>query len=713
MNGTKIPIAWLARFGVSLLLTGVNVVAQSQGKHRVTLDDMEGLQSAGFLRLSPTGDALVYVTGENIWLIGTRQGSVPRSLGKGMVPIWSPDGKRLAYYSRESGTNQLWVRDNDKDHAEQVTNLEGGIDPDPWTTLVGAGGSPAGALLYSWSPDSTKLVFPSQVTVPLTSSENLPNSMASTRSTDPSGKPLVLTNRTPANWTLMGLLAHKDSPEWAVWKKKGEPPAAPTVKSNQLFIVDILSKKTEQLTKDDGIYFSPDWSPDGQRIVCVSFEGRPQFGWMGSTSNIYVLDVSIDKKTALTKGSSYKSIPQWSPDGKWIAYGYSEGYSNRSVLIAPVKGGEPINATASLDRYVADFRWLQDSQTMVILYADGVSWKIARVDTQKGRLQEISSNDAAFRFQMSTSRSGWAAWVQSDASTFASVRVAPPGTSSSYALVDLNPQVQEWELGMQEIVRWKNRRGDDMEGILVKPVGYKEGFTYPLIVDAYPEIQNWFMGNSMLGNQAWASRGYAVFFPNARAPHVFLNPFRTEAFDRAARGPKGWNVTVDDVMSGVDELIRRGIVDPDRMGLYGFSNGGGVVNYLVARTGRFKCAVSVAGVLPDWASSVFLRTNSSIPMFAGGLTPWEDPAAYIQLSAVYHVKNVTTPMLLAVGDNDTEDFLLGTIEMYNGLRWFGKDVILLRYPGQGHGFTGEALKDFWERENAFFQEHLKPTQPPK
>lgn len=252
-----------------------------------------------------------------------------------------------------------------------------------------------------------------------------------------------------------------------------------------------------------------------------------------------------------------------------------------------------------------------------------------------------------------------------------------------------------------------------MEGVLIKPVGYEPGRRYPLIVDAYPSQQNSFKGASG-GNQAWAARGYAVFWPNARAPHVWMNPFTDQAYSRAGKGPGGWEVTVDDVLSGIDELIARGIVDADRMCLYGFSNGGGIVNYLVTRTTRFKCAVSVGGAVSDWLRPVLLETNSSFEDYEGADDPWTTPAPYVQLSAIFHLESVETPMLLADGDEDG-DFLLNTIEMYNGLRHLGKNVTLLRYPGQAHGFTGRALADFWKRENDFFDAYLKPggaARPP-
>jgi dipeptidyl aminopeptidase/acylaminoacyl peptidase len=185
---------------------------------------------------------------------------------------------------------------------------------------------------------------------------------------------------------------------------------------------------------------------------------------------------------------------------------------------------------------------------------------------------------------------------------------------------------------------------------------------------------------------------------------------------QAVKGPDGWAVMVDDIMSGVDELIRRGIVDPDRMGLTGFSNGGGVADYLVTATPRFKCAVSIAAVAPDWLSEFFFPPSGGPPAatllwYGKDSTPWTDLEGWTKMSAVYRLPNVTTPMLLAVGDKDV-GFLQGMIEMYQGLRYLGKDVTLLRYEGQGHGFDGAAMTDFWRRENEFFDRYLKPEARP-
>ena len=347
-----------------------------------------------------------------------------------------------------------------------------------------------------------------------------------------------------------------------------------------------------------------------------------------------------------------------------------------------------------------EYRWFPDSRSIIAICADGVSWPVLQIDFNH-QVQRLSRSEPAFRWLATISHSGTVAWEESNWSGTGLLLVRSQQSKKDYILQDLNPQIKHWDLGFQRVVHWKNSRKEDMEGILIQPANYVEGTRYPLIVDAYPHISNSFKGSPMLGNQSWASKGYVIFFPNARAPHVYENFFKSQNFDQAARGPRGWDVTLDDVTTGVNELIAEHVVDPDRMGLYGFSNGGGIVNYLVTRTNRFKCAVSIAGALADWVRPVFLRTDSPVPRWAGGLTPWSDPEAYVQLSAVFHLDRVTTPMLLADGDEDGE-FLLDTIEMYNGLRRLSRSVTLLRYPGQGHGFTGKALKDFAQREDAFF-----------
>jgi len=696
---------------MTALVLVASASAQIRPKHLVTINDLESLREATYLEPSRDGRFLAYEMDETVWLLSTKGGNEPKKLVEGTIPRWSPDGTRLAYYSRQSGSTQLWVLDVAEGKIEQVTHLAGGIDPSPQTIIRGWSFTP---FLYDWSPNGTRLAFASQVEFPNPDAERTPDSNVLPGKQDKAPDPLVLTSESPIKWMLTGVFSHGfGAPSLVNGKITADiyPGATslPRLKKNEVFIADLAEKTVTQLTTDGMTYFHPEWSPDGKTIVCASSEGRD----LPATTNLYVIDIASGKKRSLTSGTGQKWLPRWSPDGQKIAYLSGMTYlGQQSLVYMPTEGGTAVNLTAGLDRNVQDFHWLSDDESIVVNIADGVTQSLLRASVSTRKLDRLSPKGVGIRWLTSVSRGGVVAWEQSDAGSHGVVYVLHPGTNVPYVVRDFNPQIRDWELGAQEIVRWKNRKGDILEGILIKPVGYREGHKYPLIVDCYPASRNSFKGAVLWGNQGWASRGYVVFYPNAPAPHIWVNNFKSEADDTSAKGPMGWDVTVDDVMSGVDTLIARGVVDPNSMGLYGFSNGGGVVNYLVTRTGRFKCAVSVAGALADWVRPVLLGTNAAFPTMAAGMTPWDDPAGYIRLSAVFHARAITTPMLLADGDEDG-DFLLDSIEMYNSLRWFGRNVMLLRYPGQGHGFTGAALQDFWRRENAFFDRYLKSAQATK
>jgi len=690
--------------------------AQESAKHLVTLDDLKGLKETAQLQLSPDGTMAAYKLYDRpeLWLVKTQPHSVPRSLGKGTFPVFSPDSRKLAYYSSASGSFQLWVLSLVSGRRQQVTHVRGGIQPDPATWVVGRSGYIYDSLRYSWSPDGRKIVFPSQVPV-------LKEPSAGRQSdTRPAAlgegvTPLVLTPQTPPDWTLAGLFrvggfskVKLTNGNLDFSKADANPPPVTT---NQLFIVDITTKSVTQLTRGDYSSYTPSWSPDGRKIVCVSNEGQPSGDGQTTSTNLYLIDVATGFKSPLTSGPGYRRIPSWSPDGKSIAFfGASTDHPNREyLLVVPSTGGELRNLSLALDRRPIFAYWSPDSQSIVANYKDGANIPVARLSVADGNVEVISDPESAGRYLLAGSMSGALAWSQSDPSAPEIIRYLPFGKQSSYEVADLNPQVRNWKTGAQEVVRWKNAGGDDMEGVLIKPVGYKPGHRYPLIVDAYPKLGNSFKGDPMWGNQVLATRGYAVFFPNGDGPHVWENPWRSMLHTTRAQGPAGVDIAVDDVVSGVDTLIDRGIVDPDRMCLYGFSNGGGMVDQVITMSHRFQCAVSVAGaVAADWSSLLFLDTRDKFLIDIAGISPWENSQSFTQLSAVYRLNNVTTPLLLADGDDDG-NFLFGCIEMYNGLRYLGKDVTLLRYPKQGHGFTGSAMRDFWKRENEFFDRYLKPT----
>ncbi len=710
----------MKRFSVAFLLLTLSaampIPASAQRTHSVTLSDLQGL---GFpdvtLQLSPDGRTLAYaLSDDSLWLVNTPPRSAPRQIGKGFLPVWSPRGRRLAYYSVGSEGIQLWIFNRKTNRAVQITHVKGGINPDPTTRVVGWEHD---AFRYSWSPNGARIVFGTRVpaTGPGAAAPGGETTAQAPSSTP--GSPLVLTDTTPSDWTLSGIFAHAFGTIGSIESKDGHSITAMknanpgAVLTNQLFLADTRSERVTRLTRDDFAYFNPAWSPDGKAILCAG-RGRPGPVFGVKAINLYTIDVATGRSRALATGPGIRSRPSWSPDGRQIAYLRKETFfTQQSVLVRPVGSGQTVNVTAKLNRDIEDYVWAGDGKSVLVTYKDGVSSPLARIALPSEKAERLApTSDAASPLAVAgitASRWGAVAWKQTDPRHPGTLEYVAAEGHTAELLVDLYPQVRQWRLGEAEVVRWKNSHGVELEGTLLKPVDYQPGHRYPLIVDAYPLVggADWFF--PMMGNQAWASEGYAVFLPSPPAPHVWVNSWKSPESSLVGKGPQGWDVTVDDVMSGVDAVIRRGIADPNRMCLYGFSNGGGVVNDLVTRTGRFQCAVSVAGVWPDWLLPIFLEDVTSIRVWAGDITPWGDPAGYAKLSAVFHLDKVTTPMLLADGDNDG-DFLLGTIEMYNGLRFLHRPVTFLRYPGQGHGFSGAAMKDFWKRENAYFAKYLGP-----
>src|SRR6267154_2060114 len=218
---------------------------------------------------------------------------------------------------------------------EQVTYLDSGTNPDP-ATIVRAGHLGK----YSWSRDGSRLAFPSQVAEPSTEDEAEHEVPAAGNGP----RPLVLTARTPPDWTLVGIFgASKLRSPWDI-RENGNPQTAtfPHRKISQLFLVNVNTRILQQLTFDNNGYFNPDWSPKGDFIACASSEGKSLAGFPDIPTNIYLVDVGGQKSTALTSGSGDKYYPSWSPDGDWVAYKGGKHFGKESIFVIARTGGLPV-----------------------------------------------------------------------------------------------------------------------------------------------------------------------------------------------------------------------------------------------------------------------------------------------------------------------------------------------------------------------------------
>lgn len=715
-------LGWAAA-GISLavllsMVAGPNAADASNAakyeKRAVTYEDLERVSDAfESFDLSKDGTRIAYEQRGKIFSKETRGRTAIVELGEGTLPKWSPDGSRLAYYSSATGSLQLWVYDLRVGVGHAVTALPAGIDPDPRVWLLSGAG--AGGLRYDWSPDGSKLIFASRVP------PNAPNGRKSGTASHavPSYMPLVLDGSTDPDLTIAGIFPRKQDASVAEENSTSRIDVDSAAVVSQLFVVELKDNQATvlQLTAGNAGYFQPAWSSDGISVACMTTEGGAIDGRL-ETSDIVRIDAATGKRLGQTSGSGLKYLPTWSASGRQVVFleNKDEGVYGAAALYAwDWRDGSASALAPELRSRVRRYRVGPIRDEVFFLYRDGLRSLLERVgfDGRPPRLVRVE-DEQRMPYDFELDRKGEVAWILETSDNPGLIELISSKREKPKTIVDLNPDSARWLHGKRRAVHWTNARGDKLDGIVIEPPGFDPTRPYPMIVDAYPLVRGDAWG-VLSGNQVWASRGYLIFVPAARGPHVWMNDWSTRSYGLVARGRDGWDITQDDLMSGVNTLVARGLADRTRMCIYGHSNGGGVALNVIARTNLFACAVAVAPADLDWLTSSTLETNSDAwaTRTVGSTSVFDDPETYLKLSVLYRASAVNTPTLLAIGDYDGPESLLATIEMFNSLRDLGRNVTLLRYRDQGHVFHGAAMKDFWDRELKFFDDHLRviPSSP--
>lgn len=277
------------------------------------------------------------------------------------------------------------------------------------------------------------------------------------------------------------------------------------------------------------------------------------------------------------------------------------------------------------------------------------------------------------------------------------------------ALTRLNPQLDDWLLPSLELVRWRAPDGREVEGLLETPPGWTPAAgPLPTIVQIHggpTSATHYERSFRIYGHTLLAARGYAVLSPNYRGSTGYGDDFMTELVGHENR------IDVADILAGVDALVARGIADPARLGVMGWSNGGFLTNALVAAAGpRFKAASSGAGVLDQviqWATE---DTPGHVVNFMGGALPWEDPQQYVASSPLYGLGDAATPTLIHVGGADPRVPPAHSRGLYRALTvYLGVPSELVIYPGAEHGlktYSHQRAKMSWDL--AWFERYLGP-----
>jgi dipeptidyl aminopeptidase/acylaminoacyl peptidase len=429
----------------------------------------------------------------------------------------------------------------------------------------------------------------------------------------------------------------------------GRNPLLAFIKDEDIYLMDLPSAtsgagKVSKIVGLAGPDRSPMFSLDGKQLAFVTSLGQPQFFY--ANNHIALVDVAA----VLTK-------PAVSP--------------------ADVR-----DLTKNFDENPQTLSWAADR-----LYFGAVQRMTARVfalDAATLRVQPVSTDDNLIIDEASVTPDGDSIAFTADGAThLTELYVTGTKTFRPKKLTDITAQVSGWKLGSVEVVSWKSKDGTLIEGVLHKPADYDPRRKYPLLVKVHGGpagvSQPRFLPNDYAYPvQAFLAKGALVLEPNYRGSAGYGAQFRALNVRNLGVGDM-W-----DVMSGVDSLINKGIVDPYKLAAMGWSQGGYISAFLTTHTDRFK-AISVGAGISDWAT-YYVSTDITpfTPQYLGA-TPWDDPQIYAKTSPITTIRQAKTPTLIQHGSADRRVPVSDAFELYRGLLDEKVDTRLILYTGFGHG----------------------------
>jgi dipeptidyl aminopeptidase/acylaminoacyl peptidase len=598
------------------------------------------------------------------------------------APAWSPDSQWIAFVSARGADKDakanLWRIRIDGGEAEALTDDKGG------------------AATPRWSPDGRRIAF-------------------------------LLTD------------AATDDEEKAAKEKRDARVVGEDVKRIRLAVIpaekDADGKRPlRRLTSGDtsvGNVEGPghfDWSPDSKWIA---FDHQPTAlvdDW--PKGDISLVEVESGNVRSLVATAAAEADPFFSFDGGSIAYEASDvpvrwGGASR-IHVVPVAGGAPRALAATFDERPDLLGWTQDGTRVIVSETRGTIGRLTALPTDGGAAADITPADTTVdtaALGLSRALVGFTSQAP-DRAPEAFVAEVPVGrvsittttgagkragarTAAAWAPVQVS-HVQDLPpvaLGRTEVVSWKAPDGKAIEGLLTYPVGYAAGARVPLVVMVHGGptgvfVRSYTGAPSPYSVAGFATHGFAVLRGNVRGSGGYGREFRYANY-------KDWGGgDYQDILSGVDALIAKGVADPDRLGIMGWSYGGYMTSWVITQTKRFKAASVGAGVTNLMSFTGTADIPSFIPDYFGG-EYWDTFDTWRARSAMFNVKGVTTPTLIQHGESDRRVPISQGYELYNALKRQGVTTKMVVYPRQPHGIQEPKLmRDAMTRNLEWFDRYV-------
>ena len=622
------------RLLLSLWLAGALCAAEKRG---VTPEDYFLFANVADPQISPDGRLVAYTVARvdveqnrrnsEIWLVPIDGSAPPRQLTtttSATSPRWRPDGKALAFLGGRPAQVQLLPMDGGE--PRRITSLKNGVTA------------------FAWSPDGARLVCVSRS-----------GPAPAERPTD--------TRHYQASFYKFNGRSFFD-----------------TMRSH-LWVVAAEGREARQITSGDQRNdLDPQWSPDGTRIAFASERTDKE---PGAVDDIQVIAASGGEPKPIADRHEGDRSPRWSPDGKSIAYlAASVEDESQAIWIASAEGGASKQAARRLDYVPSSLAWRDDGGAL--LFVSG--WKgeqhLFTLDVRSGEVKAVTGGSRyvnAPAFDYASKRMVYAA---NDIRQLDELYAASLDGSGERRLTHTNDELLgRLDLTAIERVPYRSADGWQVDGFFMKPVGWQEGRTYPMVLSIHGGPAGQYGMGWYHEFQVYTSRGWAVFFANPRGSTGYGIEFQRGV--KLEWGGKAYQ----DLMNGVDAaLAKYPWIDRDRLGVTGGSYGGFMTNWIVSHTNRFKAAVTLRSI-SNFISDDGTRDGAYGHKRDFGGDIFENYEVYWKTSPLRYAKDVKTPTLVLHSDDDQRVPLEQGEQWFRALQHFHVPSEFVIFPRENHDLT--------------------------
>lgn len=576
-------------------------------------------------------------------------------------PRWSPDGRYLTFLSAaKEGKTQVWTLFRKGGDSQQLTDVLQGVRT------------------YEWSPDSARMVLVLQ--------DPRPEDVEAKKS---------------------GVEKKKTKPPWVIDRRqfKADYVGYLDRRRTHLYVFDVKSKTTTQITSGDYDDTEPVWSPDGKKIAFTSNRTAEPDGNYNTDIWVVAADNPDKGRTLIqvTSDPGSDASPAWSPDGSMIVHQSAPDtavilYATSHLAVAPAAGGSSRILTRKLDRNIFSPRFSADGRSILFVLEDSAESRLVQIPAKGGDYKVLIGGENSV-YSYVKGLNGPIAALVSRPQLPAEVFLLKDGDLQQ--LTHTNAELlASLRLGEVENVQFPSGDGTEIEGFIIKPPGFDPSFRYPVVLKIHGGPQSQYDHSFSYEGQILAAAGYVVVMPNPRGSTGYGH-----AFCKAIWGDLE-GIDYEDVMAAVDDVIARGYGDPDRLGVCGWSYGGELTNHVITRTNRFKGACTGASTfiyISNYGHDQYQRWWE----FELGL-PWENLEIWEEMEPFSRVKNITTPTLILCGEKDCNVPVINSEQLYMALKRLGRTTELVVYPGEFHGIsTPSYIKDKYTRYLDWFAKYVK------